>query len=233
MPVPDPLGPIADRVLGRAGTTRVLAVAGPVAVGKSTIAGRLADRLRASGADVAVVPTDGFLFSNAVLEAEGLLDRKGHPETYDLDRLDALVTAARDGHSPLVVPRYSHERYDVAEDPESIDRPDVLVVEGVVALQRRFADLGVYIHAAESDVVTWYVARFQALVRAAADDPASFYRGWVDLDDEAVAELARAVWDGVNHPNLIEHIAPTRDRADVIITKAADHRILSVEWMDP
>jgi len=102
-----------------------------------------------------------------------------------------------------------------------------------VALQRRYADLGVYIHAEEADVVTWYVARFQTLVRAAVDDPTSFYRGWVDLDGEAVADLARAVWDGVNHPNLTEHIAPTRDRADVVISKAADHRILAVEWADP
>lgn len=234
MAAPDPLGAIADRVAATAGaTTRVLAIAGPVAVGKSTIAGRLADRLRASGASVAVVSTDGFLFPNAVLEAAALLDRKGHPETYDLDRLDALVAAARDGRSPLAVPLYSHERYDVLDDPEAVVRPDVLVIEGVVALQRRFGDVGVYIHAEERDVVAWYVARFQALVRAARDDPTSFYRGWIDLDGEAVADLARAVWDGVNHPNLTEHIAPTRDRADVVITKAADHRILSVEWTDP
>lgn len=233
MPDPDSLGVIADRVTITPGTTRVLAVAGPVAVGKSTIAGRLADRLRSSGAAVAVVSTDGFLFPNAVLEAEGLLDRKGHPETYDLDRLERLVTDAREGRSPLAVPMYSHDRYDVLEDAEAVDRPDVLVVEGVVALQRRFADLGVYIHADEADVVAWYVARFQALVRDAVADPRSFYRGWIDLDVEAVADLARAVWEGVNHPNLTDHIEPTRVRADVVITKASDHRILAVEWVDP
>ena len=233
MPVPDALGAIADRVAVTAGTTRVLAIAGPVAVGKSTIAAHLADLLASPGVSVAVVSTDGFLFPNAVLEARGLLERKGHPETYDLDRLEGLVAAARAGLTPLAVPMYSHERYDVLEAPEAIDRPDVLVVEGVVALQRPFADLAVYIHAEEADVVVWYVARFQALVRDAADDPSSFYRAWIDLDDEAVADLARAVWNGVNRPNLTDHIAPPRDRADVVITKAADHRILSVDWTDP
>jgi len=102
-----------------------------------------------------------------------------------------------------------------------------------VALQRPFADLSVYIHAEEAHVVGWYVARFQTLVEAAGDDPTSFYRAWTDLDEAAVGDLARAVWDGVNHPNLLEHIAPTRARADVVIHKGADHRILSLEWADP
>ncbi len=233
MPVPDPLGAIADRLAPTPGTTRILAVAGPVAVGKSTIAARLADHLRADGDRVAVVSTDGFLRPNAVLAGRGLLERKGYPETYDLDRLEAVVTAARTGGPPLEVPVYSHEHYDVLESPEPIDRPDVLVVEGVVALQRPFADLGVYIHAEEAHVVGWYVARFQTLVEAAGDDPTSFYRAWTDLDETAVGDLARAVWDGVNHPNLLEHIAPTRARADVVIHKGADHRILSLEWADP
>lgn len=229
----DPLGAVVDRVKVRPGATVVLALAGPVAVGKSTIAGELGTRLRGLGAGVEVVSTDGFLLPNAALEAQGLLDRKGCPETYDLGRLEALVASARDGRTLLEVPLYSHERYDVLADPERIDRPDVLVVEGVVALQRPFADLGIYVHADEADVIAWYVARFQGLVRAAGDDPTSFYRGWVDLDDAAVADLARAVWDGVNRPNLHEHIAPTRAAADVVVHKGSDHRILSVEWMDP
>ena len=233
VPVADPLGAIADRLSPTPGSTRVLAVAGPVAVGKSTVAAHLADHLRANGDRVAVVSTDGFLHPNAILANRGLLDRKGYPETYDLDRLEAVVTAARTGGTSLEVPVYSHERYDVVEDPVHIDRPDVLVVEGVVALQRKFADLGVYIHAEEAHVVGWYVARFQTLVEAAGDDPTSFYRAWTDLDEAAVDDLARAVWDGVNHPNLLEHIAPTRAGADVVIHKGADHQILSLEWADP
>ena len=32
---------------------------------------------------VELVTTDGFLYPNAVLEAEGLMDKKGFPESYD------------------------------------------------------------------------------------------------------------------------------------------------------
>lgn len=227
------LVPIASRLAPAPGAAAVLTIAGAVAVGKSTIAAALAQATRALGHRVEVVSTDGFLHPNATLTARGLQDRKGFPETYDLDRLERLVAAAREGQTPLDVPVYSHERYDVDDEPVRIEGPDVLVVEGVVALQRGFGDLAVFIHADPDDVERWYVARFQELVIASADDPTSFYRGWVDLDPSAVADLARSVWEAVNVPNLVEHIAPTRSRADVVIHKGPDHRILSVQWTDP
>jgi type I pantothenate kinase len=219
-----------EEVAARAADVPVVAIAGPVAVGKSTVAAALAEAVLAQGRTVEVVATDGFLWPNAVLEAQGLVSRKGFPETYDLDRLQALVDAARAGEATLSVPVYSHQQYDVLSTPLTLARPDVLVIEGVVALQRPFGDLGVYVDADAADVERWYVARFQDLVAEARDDPTSFYRGWIDLDDAAVADLARAVWEGVNLPNLVDHIAPTRKRADVVVRKDPDHAIREVRW---
>lgn len=226
----DLLDQVIDRVVPTPGRTQVVAIAGPVAVGKSTIAGIMAERLRGTGSSVEILTTDGFLWPNAVLESRGLVERKGYPETYDLDRLDQLVAAARDGERSLTAPVYSHQRYDVLDEPATFDRPDVLVLEGVVALQRRFGDLGVYIDAATEDVEGWYVARFHELVRDAADDPDSFYRGFVDLDPADVDDLARAVWTAVNLPNLVDHIAPSKAQADVVIHKGRDHTIRSVDF---
>jgi len=224
------LASIAERLPVRAGASAVLTVAGPVAVGKSTVAAHLAAATTDGGASAAVVSTDGFLHPNDVLAARGLLDRKGIPATHDLDALAAVLDAARHGVTPLVVPLYSHERYDVADEPLVLDRPDVLVVEGVVALQRQFGDLAVYVDADDADVERWYVERFVALVAEAADDPASFYRAWVGDPPEAVEAVARAVWQAVNQPNLDEHIRPCRDHADVVVVKGPDHRILEVRW---
>ena len=226
----DPLDEVAARVEYTPGTTAVVAVAGPVAVGKSTIAAGLAERLEATGAAVAVLATDGFLWPNAVLEARGLLDRKGRPETFDLDRLVALVAAVRAGAGTLSVPVYSHQRYDVLDEPEVVDRPDVLVVEGIVALQRPVADLGVYVDAALDDVEAWFVARMHDLVRAGSDDPDSFYAGWADLGTDTVTDLARAVWTEVNLPNVQEDIAPTAADADVVVHKGPDHRVRALTW---
>lgn len=221
---------MADRVDRVAAPTRVVTVAGSVAVGKSTIAADLAGRLRAGGASVAVLATDGFLWPNATLEARGLLDRKGRPETYDLDRIDTLVDAARAGAPMLSAPVYSHQRYDVLDEPEEFARPDVLVLEGVVALQRRFGDVGVYVDAALEDIEAWFVARMHDLVRAGTDDPDSFYFGWADLGAAVVDDLARAVWTEVNLPNLVEDIAPTATRADVVVHKGPDHAVRALTW---
>ncbi|MCB1015561.1 MAG: hypothetical protein KDB10_10650 [Acidimicrobiales bacterium] len=229
----DPLAPVVARVAPTPGRTRVVAVAGAVAVGKSTIAAELARGLRRQGATVEVLSTDGFLWPNAVLADRGLLDRKGRPQTYDLDRLAALVTDARAGAPELSAPVYSHQRYDVLDDPVAFARPDVLVIEGVVALQRRFGDLGVYVDAEVADVERWFVARMHDLVRAATDDPDSFYSGWADLGPDAVTELAVAVWTEVNLPNLVEDIAPTAARADVVVHKGPDHAVRAVTWVDP
>ncbi|HYF45049.1 MAG TPA: hypothetical protein VD926_02490 [Acidimicrobiales bacterium] len=233
MTAADPLDAVADRVRVTPDGSFVVTIAGAVAVGKSTIAEALAARLRDRGASVAVVATDGFLYPNVELEARDLVARKGFPESYDLDRLEAVVADARAGRSPLAVPVYSHQRYDVLEEPERLERPDVLVVEGVVALQRPVGDLAVYVDASLDDVLDWYVQRFQELVVAAADDPSSFYRNWVDLGPAEVADLARAVYDAVNRPNLDQHIAPTRAAADVVLHKGPDHAIREVTWAQP
>ena len=232
-----PDGELLDEVVAQvdpaSGTTRVVAVAGPVAVGKSTIAASIAERLRAEGTSVEVLSTDGFLWPNAVLESEGLLDRKGRPETFDLDRLDALLAEARAGAPSLAAPLYSHQRYDVLDEPAVFERPDVLVIEGVVALQRRFGDLGIYVDAAVADIERWFVARMHDLVRAGADDPDSFYFGWADFGVDVVDDLARAVWAEVNLPNLVEEIAPSAARADVVVHKGPDHAVRALTWNRP
>lgn len=229
----DLLDQVVARVAPSPARTRVVAVAGPVAVGKSTIATTLAERVRARGATVEVLSTDGFLWPNATLEARGLLDRKGRPETYDLDRLEALLDQARAGAATLSAPVYSHQRYDVLDETEVFARPDVLVVEGVVALQRRFGDLGVYVDAAVEDVEAWFVARMHELVAAGTHDPDSFYFGWADLGADVVDDLARAVWTEVNLPNLVEDIAPSAARADVVVHKGPDHAIRALHWNGP
>ncbi len=57
-----------------------MAIAGPPASGKSTLAAALVDRL---GARAALVPMDGFHLDNRILDARGWRARKGAPHTFD------------------------------------------------------------------------------------------------------------------------------------------------------
>ncbi|MGY1745845.1 type I pantothenate kinase [Blastococcus sp. SYSU D00695] len=223
----------------------VVAVAGSVAVGKSTTA-RLLQTLLAAGPDsprVDLVTTDGFLLSNADLEARGLLGRKGFPESYDRRALLRFLADVKSGRGRVSAPLYSHQSYDVVPGAtQEVDRPDILVLEGLNVLQagRRtdgrapevflsdFFDFSVYVDAAEADIQQWYVERFLALRRTAFADTGAYFHRFADLSDEQARQTALEIWRSVNLPNLRENIVPTRSRARAVLQKAADHSVRRV-----
>jgi type I pantothenate kinase len=226
-------------------TPYVIGVAGSVAVGKSTTA-RLLRELLARMPDtprVQLVTTDGFLYPNRVLEARGILHRKGFPESYDRKALLRFVAEVKAGTPRVEAPVYSHLVYDIVEDESVVvERPDVLIVEGLNVLQpprprfdgklgvavSDYFDFSVYVDARQEDVQRWYVERFLALRHAAFADPRSYFRRYADLTDEEAKETALGIWQRVNAPNLVENVLPTRGRADLVLRKDLDHRVRSV-----
>ncbi len=208
----------------------VIGIAGSVAVGKSTFAAALVAGL--SDYRVAVVGTDGFLLPNAVLAERQLEARKGFPESYDAAGVIAFIEALRMGDDEAAVPVYSHTSYDVMPNERRvIGRPDICIIEGVNALQFfKHLDLAIYLEADEADLINWYSTRFSETCDAAIYDPTSFYRGWSLLPENERREMAESFWYGINHPNLVECIAPTSAHADLVVHKSHDHAIASLEW---
>jgi type I pantothenate kinase len=212
----------------------LLALAGSVAVGKSTAARvivRLLTRLRPYWR-VELVTTDGFLMPNAALVERGILQRKGFPESYDRRALVRFVADLKAGAREARVPVYSHLRYDVLAGEERVVRsPDVVVLEGVNVLQRGsgavyvsdFVDFALYLDAEEADVRRWYLERFLALRNGAFQRPESYFHRYAQLSDAEALAVAEGIWQRTNRPNLVNNIQPTRPRADLILEKGADH----------
>jgi type I pantothenate kinase len=223
----------------------IVGIAGSVAVGKSTTA-RILERLLARWPNhpkVDLVPTDGFLLPNAVLEREGLMNRKGFPESYDLPTLLRFLSDIKAGKRHVAAPVYSHLVYDVMpEGAITIDRPDILIVEGLNVLQTGrpprdglaipyvsdFFDFSIYMDADEEVLRTWYVDRFFSLRETAFRDPRSYFHRYASLSDEETRNTADRIWSTINLRNLRENVLPTRQRADLILRKEADHVIHSV-----
>ncbi len=226
-------------------TPYVLAVAGSVAVGKSTTS-RLLRLLLARWPEhprVELVTTDGFLLPNAELERRGLLARKGFPESYDRRALLRFVTDVKSGAAEVAAPVYSHLSYDVVPDEHLVLRqPDILVLEGLNVLQPArpltagglglavsdFFDFSVYVDASAEDVRRWYVRRFVRLRDTAFRDPTSYFRRYAGLSHEAAIAQAEHLWDSINGPNLAENIAPTRQRATLVLRKGREHAVEGV-----
>ena len=222
-----------------------MGIGGSVAVGKSTTARVLRELLKRwpSAPKVDLVTTDGFLFPNAVLQAEGLMERKGFPESYDLSALLAFLTDIKAGQPMVRAPVYSHLTYDIVEgETIVIDRPDILILEGLNVLQPRdlpkdgkmvpfvsdFFDFAIYIDADEESIRSWYVERFMSLKETRFRDPRSYFHSYADLSDAEAERIATGLWERINLVNLRDNIVPTRPRADLILRKGADHAIREV-----
>ena len=213
------------------GQPLLVGVTGSVAVGKTWLAEAVAAALMPP-IRVATVSTDGFLYPNAVLEARGLVLKKGFPESYDGDAMLAALAALR--HGAAVVPVHSHISYDI--DPalrRQVGPADIIIIEGLGLSgfpdgrsARAGLDLLIYLDADPADIQAWYVARFIGLWRAGADDPTSFYHRFAQLAAADVEMLARSTWDRINLPNLTGHIVHARDCADIRLHKDSAHRLL-------
>jgi type I pantothenate kinase len=216
-----------------------------VAVGKSTTA-RVLKALLARWPDhprVDLITTDGFLYPNADLQRRGLMERKGFPESFDTARLLNFLHDVKSGKESVEAPVYSHFHYDIIPSQSVVvDRPDILIVEGLSVLQPArlpkdgmaipfvsdFFNFSIYLDADAKVIEDWYVTRFMRLRQTAFRDPAAYFHRYVDLSLDAARVEALRIWSGINEKNLYENILPTRQRARLILRKGRDHSIETV-----
>lgn len=215
----------------------IIGISGPVAVGKSTTARLLTVLLQKflDGKKVEMITTDGFLFSNADLKKRHLLERKGFPESYDMEKLLTFLNDVKSGMDVVKSPVYSHATYDIVPGTmQRIERPDVLIVEGINTLQlpsnqqlyvSDFFDFSVYVDAQPELIEQWYLERFSLLLRSAFRDPTNYYYPYAIGDRADAFKMAKKVWKDIDLKNLEEFILPTRNRADVILHKTKHHII--------
>lgn len=228
---------VTDTFLGKptSPVPYVIGLAGSVAVGKSTTA-RVLKALLSRWPDhprVEIVTTDGFLWPNAVLEERGIMARKGFPEAYDRKRLLQFMAMLKSGEVAKA-PVYSHQTYDILPDVElALDQPDIVILEGLNVLQgggegtyvSDYFDFSIYVDADPVHIERWFVERFFTFRDTGFKDPENYFHRYASLSDSDADARARQVWEDINLPNLRENVAPTRDRATLILEKDAAHSV--------
>lgn len=224
----------------------VIGIAGSVAVGKSTTA-RVLEALLTRWPEhrkVALVTTDGFLYPNRILEERNIMHRKGFPQSYDVKKLLKFMSDIKSGVTSVSAPVYSHLVYDIV-DGESIiiDTPDILILEGLNVLQSQancavnnnrvfvsdYVDFSIYVDAEIPLLHDWYINRFLKFRAGAFSDPNSYFHHYSQISESEATQKAENIWKSINELNLIENILPTRERANLILTKGLDHKVDSIQ----
>lgn len=223
----------------------IVGVSGSVAVGKSTTS-RVLQALLSRWPDhpaVSVVTTDGFIYPNKELEARGLMNRKGFPESYDQARLMRFLYDVKSGCSSVEAPVYSHHLYDILPDERVVvNRPDILILEGLNILQTGldvagrnptlfvsdFFDFSIFVDADVDVIKQWYVDRVQCFMETAFKDSGAYFHYLTKLNQEERYRFAERVWTDINEVNLMQNILPYRERAQLILHKGVDHAVESV-----
>lgn len=223
----------------------IIGVAGSVAVGKSTTSRVLKALLSRwpNHPRVEVITTDGFLYPNAVLEEQQLMQRKGFPESYDLQHLLTVLNELKSGKHNVNIPVYSHHAYDIVPDEfEVVDQPDIVIVEGLNILQTGikqsidcprifvsdFFDFSLFVDAETTTLEKWFVDRVLSFCEGPFKDTDAYFHYLASMNKEEVIKFSERVWREINEVNLMENILPFKNRAQLILEKAADHSVQKV-----
>lgn len=224
----------------------IIGIAGSVAVGKSTTA-RILQALLSRWPEhpkVALVTTDGFLRPNKYLVSRNLMHKKGFPESFDIKALIEFVAAIKSGQESITAPIYSHLSYDILPNKQiNIEKPDIVILEGLNVLQSAinypehshrvfvsdFVDFSIFVDADSNLLKQWYIQRFLKLREGAFTDPKAYFHSYSQMSEQEAIQIASKIWDEINGINLDQNIRPTRDRANLILTKAANHQVESVK----
>ena len=183
---------------------RVVAIAGPPASGKSTLAAGLVEALWQAGVASQLVPMDGFHLDNSILIDRGILDRKGSPPSFDaigLLRLVQVLGASQELYFPI----FDRDRdLSVAGAGHIASECDTIVIEGNYLLMdapiwrdmARYWDLSIRLSCAEAELEARLVQR------------------WVDYG--LAPEAARIRTHSNDLPNA-RLVGQTALRADVVL----------------
>lgn len=215
----------------------IIGISGSVAVGKSTTARLLQLLLSRTYPELKVhlMTTDGFIYPNEELKRRNLMPRKGFPESYDMALLSDFLRDVLSGKSDIVYPLYSQELSDIVPGKYGhVKNPDVLIIEGINTLQlpesgqvvtSDFFDFSIYIDAEEDLIEKWYMQRFRKVLKLNKNKPDNFYYEMANGPLDKAMQLAEETWQMVNLVNLREYIAPTKQRASLILHKTDGHLI--------
>ncbi len=186
---------VVDRLevlLAKSNGRLIVGLVGKPGAGKSTVAEELRDRMKLE--DMVVIPMDGYHLSQKVLEHQGIANRKGAPDTFDVKGFVSLLRRIRtEVESTIYFPIFHREIEDsVAAEGFILPESKLIIVEGNYLLTRTdgWAEVGALLDE------SWYLEvddelRLNRLItrHASYGKSPQEAKSWAEGSDERNAEI--------------------------------------------
>jgi pantothenate kinase len=201
------VGKLAEDITRRASAAPryLIAIAGPPAAGKSTLAAALCQRLTDSGEQAKLISMDGFHLDNEILISRGLLARKGAPQTFDADAFVRLIEALRSAENNVAVPGFDRLQDRVVEAADIISPDDrILVIEGNYLLLDHGSWVAAHRHWDETIFIN---PGIQELERR-------LMKRWLDLGMSEAQASEKAMGNDIPNARLVIEHSITADRIE-------------------
>ena len=224
----------------------IIGISGSVSSGKSTFSKILKESIMklSEKRKVEIISTDGFLFPNSYLEDNQLMEKKGFPESYNIELIFEFLRKIKEGLEVVYAPIYSHKVYDIIRSGKiKIERPDILIIEGINVLQALnkknntftsnfsdFFNFSIYIDAEKKDLSGWFIDRFLSLRLDALNQKEDYFNRFSSISEKEATSIAEIIWEEINLKNLNENILPSRNNADLIVKKNKEHKVNEI-WL--
>lgn len=207
----------------------VIAITGSVSVGKSTFSTQLAESIQKTDKKVScqIISVDSFIMSNQELKKRSLFDKKGFPESFDLKKLADDIDQLKSGQKSIMIPEYSLAINDiVAGRNKTVMNSDILLIEGVTAFRLPEYDFAIYLDADKDLIFQWFYQRKRQFILQSKNDPNNYYHQFINWSDQDILKMITDTWKKINLKNLETYIDPYRGKADLIVIKGQDHKII-------
>lgn len=206
----------------------ILGITGASGAGKTTFSLALQKSIEETFPEkhITVIPADNFIYSNAYLESNNLMKRKGFPESFNSKELkNCLENLKYHQIFPFNMPCYSQDIKDIMPGKViPIEKSDIYIIEGVNLFFKYdnfhavdYLDFSIYLDT-ESDIVKERaIKRFMAAYAQSQQKPTPYFEQFTGWSEEAIRAHAEKLWQTMDSELLKNYIEPHRSIANLIL----------------
>lgn len=206
----------------------LLGITGSSGAGKTTLSLDLQKELQRLEPHniVTVIQADNFIYANAYLEANHMMERKGFPESFDFQAFKkCLQTIKKNRCFPLVMPCYSQDIKDIIPEKKlNVEKSNIYLFEGVNLFFKYeafhaidYLDFCIFLDTERQLIKARALKRFFEAYAKSTIMPVPYFEKFSGWTEEAIREHAEGLWKRMDMELFENYIVPYKSLANLVL----------------